>query len=384
MKKAATNKKKEKDGEEEGFSMTSKIASFLNNNKNCHYNDFDIDEYYVSTGSLNFDRAIEGGFSSGIVRFCGATEAGKSSEALDVVTNFQKIHGEDSMALFIKAEGRLSKSMRERSSLSFTTDVQEWDSKNVFVFKCNVFETIVEFLETFLGVCEKAEKKLVVVLDSLDGLVRKSDLTKSIEDQQVAGVPLLLDRFLRRFSLRVGEMGHLLILVSQVRAKIDINKYSSNPQKSLSGSGGNSVAHYPDWIITFLKRNKSDNILEFPDAMPDLKKNRIIGHNVTVAIEKSTNDTTGYRVTYPVKHGVSSGSAIWVEKEVVENMILDGYIIKAGSWFSFSKEAESLCPLLPKNFKIQGMSGIHQLFNDNKDIMSFWYEKLTGKKNVVV
>ena len=82
-------KLKEEIIESSGPSAKNRLSSFLKENKDDHYN-YEEEVYYkVSTGSLNLDIATSGGLCPGLHRFIGMNEGGKTSEALEVMKNFQ-------------------------------------------------------------------------------------------------------------------------------------------------------------------------------------------------------------------------------------------------------------------------------------------------------
>ena len=41
---------------------------------------------------------------------------------------------------------------------------------------------------------------------------------------------------------------------------------------------------------------------------------------------------------YPIKHGRINGKSIWIEREVVDMLLMWGYIERSGSWFKFEEE----------------------------------------------
>lgn len=57
-----------------------KITSFLEDkkNKDFHYNNYEEEEYKISSGSINLDLALDGGLPSGAHRFTGINEGGKN------------------------------------------------------------------------------------------------------------------------------------------------------------------------------------------------------------------------------------------------------------------------------------------------------------------
>ena len=190
----------------------------------------------------------------------GANEGGKTNEALQVVFNMMKTV-ENSKGIYIKAEGRLSNSIKQRSGLKFVTDADEWVTGTCLVFECNVFDVVFDFLRGLLKNNPNRER-FGIVIDSMDGLLPQSELEKRTSDAaKVAAGALMTSDFLKRVSLGMSKFGHLLILISQIRAKVDINPYAKgDPNNQTNSSGGNAALHYPDWILEFQKQFKSDKI----------------------------------------------------------------------------------------------------------------------------
>ena len=312
--------------------------AFFRSNREYHYNfEERAEDYLVSSGSMILDKVIGGGFGAGLHRFIGANEGGKTNEALHVMFNMLNSMN-DSKGLFVMAEGRLNNDIKKRSGIKFVYDPAEWEVGTCLVFECHVMDTMVDLLRGLLRNNPDREK-FCIVIDSMDGLITKEDLEKSSsEARKVAGGALMTSDFLKRISLGMSKFGHMCIMVSQVRANINISAYAKqDPNNQTNSSGGNAILHYPDWILEFQKQNKSDKILEKPDQQitPD---NKIYGHNAKVLICKSTNETTGQVVKYPIKHGRINGKSIWIEREVVDMLLMWGYIERSGSWFKFEEE----------------------------------------------
>ena len=114
----------------EGSSPVEQIQSYLKEHKNDHYNFEEEHTYSVSSGSLLLDIEMGGGIRPGVIRATGVSEGGKTSCALAFARNHQK--EDNHMAIYIKAEGRLSNEMIERAGVS--TEEDKW-----FVYKSNVF-----------------------------------------------------------------------------------------------------------------------------------------------------------------------------------------------------------------------------------------------------
>src|SRR6266571_4849782 len=101
----------------EMFDPMGQVKAFLRENKEFHYNFLKEVYYKVSSGSLILDLETGGGLTPGAHRFTGVSEGGKSSCALSYARNFQLLHGDEGMVVYVKAEGRLSKDMLARSGL---------------------------------------------------------------------------------------------------------------------------------------------------------------------------------------------------------------------------------------------------------------------------
>jgi RecA/RadA recombinase len=365
------------------------LKNFLSKNKEIHFNNGDDSKAYkVSTGSRKLDLAMDGGFGPGIHRIGGASEGGKTSFCLEVVSNaFKTI--DKCKCFYIKAEGRLSDKMQNRNGLKFVSTADEWDNHTVFVFKSNVFEPTLEIISELIK--ENDGTTIIFIVDSVDGLNRKEDLNKSYsEGNQVAGTPLLLKIFCRRMSLPITELRHMLFLITQISADIKIG-YAKETQKSIAGSGGNAAIHFPDWILQMEPTLQGDLITlsgETSESQIDKNTNPILGHWAKVIIKKSSNESSGYKVKYPVRRNVVGKSAVWKEYEISEFLQQWGFLAKKGGWFTFSENAiEKMKQVgiedIPE--KINGPKNLQKLLDDRQDITKYWDEYyiniLTNMKN---
>ena len=179
------------------------LDRFLKANKDDHYNFEEEIDYKVSSGSLQFDLQLGGGFGPGLHRFCGMNEGGKTSEALEVIKNFL-ITIPRSKGVYIKAEGRLSKEMRERSGLKFVFNAKDWVEGTCFVFESNIYETAVDLMRQLVADNEN-DTKYCFVLDSVDGLIPKNDMDKGFEDSsKIAGGAVIAGTFMKKMSIALA------------------------------------------------------------------------------------------------------------------------------------------------------------------------------------
>ena len=353
----------------------NKIQNFLSDkdNKKFHYNHCEEEDYKISSGSINLDLALGGGFPSGAHRFTGVNEGGKTSCALTVAKNFQKHFGKDGMVVYIRSEGRLSPEVLSRSGI----DTSE---EKFFRFDFNIFEKVFQLIRMLVE--ENSEnKKYMFIIDSVDALCRIGDFDKPFdESEQVAGGALVTSVFLKKMVLPITKMGHMMILTSQVRVEVAANPYASRGGPKVKQAGGNAVKHYANFILEFQERYSNDVIFPNPSASKLEDKGNPIGHFCKIIFRKSVNEKTGATVRYPIRYGQKDGNSIWIEREIIDMMKLWGYIEQKGAWISFDQEIIELAK--NKNIecpeKIQGEPKLVKFIEENKDFSSFILDHITS------
>lgn len=352
------------------------LKNFLKANKEDHYNFEEEIDYKVSSGSLQFDLHLGGGFGPGLHRFCGMNEGGKTSEALEVMKNFL-ITIPNSKGVYFKAEGRLSPEMRKRSGIKFVFNADEWVEGTCFVFESNIYETVVDLMRQ-LVVSNEDKVKYNFLLDSVDGLLLKNDQDKSFADSaKVAGGAVVAATFMKKMSIALAKRGHMAIFISQVRADIKLDPYTKAPVRQTSATGGNALLHFANWIIEFEPRYTKDIILENPSIKKmDMQKNPPIGHFANVTVKKSPNEKTNSRITYPVRYGRSDGNSIWIEKEIVDLLFAWEFLSKKGSWINVTEDFADL--LRDNNFdfpdKMQGEHKVFKCLEENPELSKYLVE----------
>jgi RecA/RadA recombinase len=329
----------------------NKIKAFLDDkdNKKFHYNDYEELDYKISTGSLNLDLALGGGFPAGVHRFTGVNEGGKTSCALAVAKRFQDRFGEKALVVYIKSEGRLTKEMVTRAGI----DPSE---ERFFKFDCNVFEKVFELIRLLVKENEE-DKKYLFIVDSVDALCRQNDYEKPFEDsEQVAGGALITSVFLKKMVLPIIKLNHMMILTSQVRVEVATNPYAARGGPKTKQAGGNAIKHYANFILEFQERYNSDIIFEKPSAAKLEDKGSPIGHQCKIIFRKSINEKTGTSIRYPIRYGRTNGRSVWREREVLDMAYLWGFLEKKGAWISLDKEIVEKCEKAKIEFieKIQG------------------------------
>lgn len=349
------------------------LGNFLKTNKEDHYNFEDDTDYKISSGSLQFDLQLGGGFGPGLHRFTGMNEGGKTSEALEVMKNFL-ITNRNSKGVYIKAEGRLSPEMRKRSGIRFVFKAEDWLDGTCFVFESNIYETCVDLMRKLI-VENKEKVKYCFVLDSVDGLMPKNDIDKGFEDSaKIAGGAVIAGAFMKKMSIALAKRGHMAIFISQVRADIKLDPYSKAPVRQTTATGGNALLHFANWIIEFEPRFNKDIILQNPSIKKmDAQTNPSIGHFAQVTVKKSPNEKTNAKISYPIRYGRSGGNSIWIEKEVVDLLYAWEFVKKSGSWYKTTEEFKELLAENKLEFpeSLQGETNVFKTIEDDARLSAF-------------
>lgn len=348
------------------------LGNFLKSNKSDHYNFEEEFDYKVSSGSLQFDLCMNGGFGPGLHRFTGLTEGGKTSEALEVMKNFLTSM-EKPRGLYIKAEGRLSKEVRERSGVKFVWSADEWVDGTCFVLETNIYETAMTCIKQLID-DEKNKQKYCFILDSVDGLIAKNDASKGFDEfAKIAAGASIASTWCKQTSIALGKRGHMAIFISQVRSEMR-DQYSKEPPRQSVATGGYALQHYANTVIQFQPRYKSDLILQNPSIKTiDEKKNPIVGHFAKVLICKSPNEKSNISLTYPVRYNRSGGNSIWIEKEIVDLLYAWEFVEKKGAWI---KPTEDFKELLKENKlefpdQIQGDNNLFKVLDEDGKLCNF-------------
>jgi len=84
-KEAKKPKDKDEEKEEEIITSSQVLGTFLEENRADHYNFEVAEDYKVSSGSLQLDIQLGGGFGPGLHRFCGINEGGKEQPVSEPV-----------------------------------------------------------------------------------------------------------------------------------------------------------------------------------------------------------------------------------------------------------------------------------------------------------
>lgn len=371
-------KKETKEQEIDTNDVSKKVIASLfehKDHKKYIWNNVEQVETLVSAGSLNLDAQIS--LREGVHRFCGPPGAGKTSQSCEVAKNFLKKYKKGKV-LWIKAEFRLSTAIQARSGLKFVTSPEAWDYGTALIYECNTFETIIETINQLLAIFQENKERILIVLDSADGLRLAANDKNDYNKEKVAGPQMLMKRYLRDNYPLIVKTGTIFIVTSQVSSPIAQNDFA--PPPLTSGSGGNALLHWASYILEFQGRYPGkDSITPAGVGEKVTKDNPVIGHMVRVRIKKTDKENEMDEVAYPVKHGRTGGNSIWVEKEIIPHLINWKLLKLGGSWYSFDSE---LIKEVKKDLglemieKVQGEPKVLEYLEANPNLTTYLFDRI--------
>ena len=347
------------------ISAKSQIDQFLKDNEDYHFNFTPLTDYKVSSGSLILDIEMGGGLRPGITRFSGITEGGKTSCALSFARNFQNTVA-DSHVVYFKSEGRLSEDMLARSGINQSPE-------KFRIIKSNVYETVGQLIIQLIN-NNPSNTRYMFIVDSMDSLSPQEDVNKVFGVcGRVAGTAALTADFLKKMSLPIAELGHICIMISQVRCKVEASKYAKHEHQTTNASGGNAPLHYSDWILEFQHHTrKEDKIFLNGDEAKE-----VVGHNCRIIFRKSMNEKTGTEICYPIKYKRTNGNSIWIEREVMDAIMMFELAKKKGSWIAFEDSVveEVKKAGLDLVVQLQGIEKFYTYLENNGPITQYFFNK---------
>lgn len=332
------------------------LTSYVSGVKNYGIYDGDFYENYsdeiISTGCPRLDIYLDGGYRPGIIIAFGEEECGKTAFGLSLFRQWQIKYGEKAACLYIDAEGRLTKRKIVQSGIEL--------NDRFIVVKIGGAEDVYDIAEGIIK-DNPDDLKWFIIVDSVDAIGRKEDLEKSLEEApKMAGGATVQSAALKRLSLPVHSLGHMLYLISQVRVSNMTGRGGGSKP-----SGGNAPRFYSDFTIRF-KKPWSETYIE--------KNNEIIGNKSELAFTKTYNEKTGGTFILPIKRNHVGG--IWLGYSVYMMCVEYGLIEKKGSWVGFSdfmidaSEVEFSRFNLRK-FKYQGELNFVERLEKDKEIMDY-------------
>ena len=277
----------------------------------------------IPTGSLSLDIALGiGGVPRGrIIEVYGPESSGKTTLALHVVAEAQKMGGE---AAFIDAEHALDPVYAKKLGV---------DIDNLIVSQPDTGEQALEITESLV----RSGALDVIVVDSVAALVPKAEIDGDMGDSHMGLQARLMSQALRKLAGALNKTKTVLIFINQLREKIGI--MFGNPETT---TGGRALKFYASVRMDI---RKIENIKQDGEIKGSRARVKVIKNKVAPPFREAEFD-------------IMYGEGISKEGKVLDMAVNLDIIEKAGSWFSYNGEKIG-----------QGRENVKKYLRENPDIL---------------
>ena len=276
----------------------------------------------IPTGAISIDFALGvGGLPRGrVVEIFGPESSGKTTLALQVIAEAQKLGG---MAAFVDAEHALDAVYAQKLGV---------DVDNLLVSQPDNGEQALEIVEVLI----RSGGVDVVVVDSVAALVPKAEIEGEMGEAQMGLQARLMSQALRKLTGVVAKSKTCLIFINQLREKIGV--MFGNPETT---TGGRALKFYASVRLDIRR------IASIKDG------DVVVGGRTRVKVVKNKVAPPFREAEFDVMYGEGisrTGDLIdlAVDKRIVE---------KSGAWFAYGGERLG-----------QGRENAKQFLKENPDI----------------
>ena len=287
----------------------------------------------VSTGSLSLDIALGiGGLPRGrVVEIYGPESSGKTTLALHVIAEMQKLGG---TAAFIDAEHALDPTYAKRLGV---------DTDDLLISQPDTGEQALEITDMLV----RSGGVDIVVVDSVAALTPKAEIEGEMGSSHMGLQARLMSQALRKLTSNIKKTNTMVIFINQLRMKIGV--MFGNPETT---TGGNALKFYASVRLDIRR-------------IGAIKKgDEILGNETRVKVLKN-------KVAPPFKKAefqILYNQGISRESEVIDLGVELGLVEKAGAWYSVDGERIG-----------QGKDNARDYLKDNSEICQKIEEKIREK-----
>ena len=277
----------------------------------------------IPTGSMRLDMALGiGGVPKGrIVEIYGPESSGKTTVALSVISQAQKLGGD---AAFIDVEHALDPNYAK--ALGVNTD-------DLLVSQPDSGEQALEIAEALI----RSGAIDVIVIDSIAAMTTRAEIDGDMGDLHVGQLARLMSQAMRKLTGAISKSNCVAIFINQIREKIGV--MYGNPETT---PGGRALKFYASVRIEVRKGEVIKNNGEIIGASTRCK---VVKNKVAPPFKEATFD-------------MMYGQGISRVGEVLDIAVELDVIKKGGSWFSYEEQKLG-----------QGRDNVKELLKNNPELM---------------
>lgn len=283
---------------------------------------------YLTRGGVPVGRIIE---------LVGLPQSGKTTTALDIISNFQKKYT-DKYCVYLDAENTIDKEWGETLGV-------DWSKVILIQPESEYGEELLDMLLDYI----RSGKVGLAVLDSAPFIIPKAVQEKGLDEKSYGGNSALMKSFCDKAVPLCKKVECTFLLINQLRENI------GNPYKPFKIPCGTAIAHACSQILWFTKGSLLDE--KYKEVSSGYANPS--GNLVSVKVEKNKVTKNDRRLqTYTLNYSTGVDEI----KDTLDLAIMLGIISQAGAWFkAILKDG--------KEQKMQGFNGVQEFYyNDLEEL----------------